>query len=172
MRLCPSQTGRRQHENEHSPARGPERRLTAVAFALPLSLLLLLPATAAAQDPRTPWTVTCGLPQGNPLLDLVVPDGYRDPQPWPGDAHSGHLMVKKLTRHHPESGIRTELWLLSQSVGWWKVKSIRVHPDDMRLFEGWNDFTHMPDVRQIIESPFLARSVTIRGSKDEDLVNG
>ena len=75
------------------------------------------------------WTVTCGLPQqDNPLLALLPTGGYTGP--WLGDPHSGHLEVKMLNRPHPESSISTEMWMLSRGRGWWRLKEIRVHPDD------------------------------------------
>ena len=99
--------------------------LIAAAIAI---LLIILAKEAAAQTHERMWTVTCGLPkQDNPLFALL-PGGYSGP--WFGDTRSGHLKVKKLHRLHPEGGVSTELWLLSRAIGWWRLKALRVHPED------------------------------------------
>ena len=138
-------------------------------FAL---LLLIFAMTTVAQASERLWTVTCGLPQqDNPVLDPFPTGGYTGP--WPSDSPSGHMEVKTLNRPHPESGISTEMWMLSRDVGWWRLKVIRVHPDDLSKLsvESVEDMLH---IRQIIDSPFLSRSVVIRGadSGEEELVNG
>ena len=94
-----------------------------------LSFLLLILATGAtAQSRERLWTVTCGLPQqNNPFLELLPAGGYNGP--WFGDPRSGHLEVKTLNRPHPDGGVSGEMWLLSRSVGWWRLKAIRVHPE-------------------------------------------
>ena len=128
---------------------------------------------AGAQARERVWTVICGLPQqDNPILALL-PGGYTGL--WFGDPHSGHLGVKTLNRPHPESGLSTEMWLLSRSVGWWKLKAIRVHPDDLpKLTESAVEDGSQPGIRQIIDSPFLSRPAVVRaGDTDgEELVNG
>lgn len=95
--------------------------------------------------------------------------------PWGGDPRSGHLEVKTLNRPHPESGLGTEMWLLSRTVGWWTLKSIRVHPDDLSKLTGnvVKD-ARLPGVRQIIDSPFLSQPVVVRAGDidDEELVTG
>ncbi|MDE0389516.1 MAG: hypothetical protein OXI75_12525 [Rhodospirillales bacterium] len=137
-------------------------------------LLIVLAMDAAAQSSERLWTVTCGLPQqDNPILDLLPTGGYTGP--WFGDPRSGHLEVKTLNRPHPESGLSTEMWLLSRSVGWWRLKAIRVHPDDLpKLSENMGEDASRPEIRQIIESPFLSQPAVVRASDpdDEDLVNG
>lgn len=149
--------------------------------AAALALLLLVPATdARAQAHERLWTVTCGLPQqDNPFLDLLPTGGYNGP--WQGDSSSGHLMVKSLHFPHPEGGLSTEVWLLSRSVGWWRLKAIRVHPDDLsKLLEnvvetGENlEEAGRRGIRQIIDSPFLSRPAVIRASDPdgEETVNG
>lgn len=145
--------------------------LGAAALAL---LLIVLATDAAAQSSERLWTVTCGLPQqDNPILDLLPSAGYTGP--WGGDPRNGHLEVKTLNRPHPESGLSTEMWLLSRTVGWWMLKSIRVHPDDLsKLSENMVEDGSLPDIRQIIDSPFLSRPAVVRAgdTDDEELVNG
>ena len=143
----------------------------AVALAL---LLLVLATDAAAQTHERPWNVICGLPQqDNPILALLPTGGYTGP--WFGDPSSGHLEVKTLNRLHPEGGISTEMWLLSRTVGWWRLKAIRVHPDDLpKLSENTGDDASWSEIRQIIESPFLSRPAVVHTGDpdDEELVNG
>ncbi len=131
------------------------------------------------------WTVTCGLPQAdNPFAKAVMSALERD-IPWPESAYAvGHLQAKMIQNPHPEGGLSTELWLLSRGVGWWKLKSIRVHPEDITKVEKLADKMDMPmsdgnvkdfmfgnRIRQIIESPFLARPAIIVGGTGEDSVN-
>ena len=129
---------------------------------------------AGAQARKRLWTVICGLPQqDNPILALLPTGGYTGP--WFGDPHSGHLEVKTLNRPHPEGGISTEMWLLSRSVGWWKLKAMRVHPDDLpKLTESAVEDGSQPGIRQIIDSPFLSRPAVVRGgdTDGEELVDG
>ena len=138
------------------------------------SELSSLATDAAAQARERLWTVTCGLPrQANPLLDLLPTGGYTGP--WLGDPRSGHLEVKTLNRPHPEGSVSTEMWLLSRTIGWWRLKAIRVHPDDWsKLSEKAVEDASLPDVRQIIDSPFLSRPTVVRAGDpdDEELVNG
>ncbi len=137
-------------------------------------LLVALATEATAQSSERVWAVTCGLPlQDNPILDLLPTGGYTGP--WGGDPSSGHLEVKTLNRPHPESSISTEMWLLSQTVGWWMLKSIRVHPDDLsKVGENVFEDARLPGVRQIIDSPFLPQPVVVRAGDtgDEELVTG
>ena len=127
--------------------------------AAALALLSLAVATnAGAQAREQVWTVTCSLPQQNPLLAMLFPV---EEIPGPG---GGHLKAKMLHLPHPEGGLSTEMWMLSRSIGWWKMKTIRVHPDDTaKLAEA--DLSAgkdgIPSVRQIIESPFLSQPVVI-----------
>lgn len=137
----------------------PPRSSPTIAIAA-VALLLAAPAQATRS-----WAVTCGLPQqDNPILDLM-PAGYTGP--WPGGGPLiGHLEVRTLHRPHSESGISTEMWILSRAVGWWRLKTIRVHPDDLSKLP---DDT---DVRQIIESPFLSKPAVVRaGTGGEDVVD-
>ena len=130
--------------------------------------------TLPAQERSHLWTVTCGLPQqDNPLLALFPTGGYTGP--WFGDLESGHLEVKMLTRPHPRSGISTEMWMLSRDIGWWRLKAIRMHPEDVPKFTGNAvENTSRSDIRQIIDSPFLSRPAIVRAGApdDEELVNG
>ncbi len=127
--------------------------------AAALALLSLVVATnAGAQAHERVWIVTCGLPQQNPLLARLFP---AKEIPGPG---GGHLKAKMLHLPHPEGGLSTEMWMLSHSIGWWKMKTIRVHPDDTaKLAEA--DLSAgkdgIPSVRQIVESPFLSQPVII-----------
>ena len=148
----------------------------AVVLAL---LLLVLAAGAAAQARERVWNVVCGLPlQVNPILDLLPAGGYTGP--WFGDPRSGHLEVKTLNRLHPEGGVSTEMWLLSRSVGWWRLKVVRVHPEDRSKLDTEAAWQHalnkepIPRVRQIIDSPFLSRPAVVRAgnTNDEELVTG
>ena len=145
--------------------------LGAVVLAL---LLLVLATDAAAQARERLWSVTCGLPrQDNSILALLPTGGYTGP--WLGDPRSGHLEVKTLNRAHPEGGVSGEMWVLSRNVGWWRLKAIRVHPDDRsKLPENAVKGQSLPGIRQIIDSPFLSRPAVIRaGNPDgEELVNG
>ena len=80
-----------------------------------------------------------------------------------------------LTRPHPQSGISTEMWMLSRGIGWWRLKAIRVHPDDVpNLTENAVEDASQTDIRQVIDSPFLSRPAIVRAgdSDDEELVNG
>ena len=158
-----------------SRAKVPDFLISQPSCALVFVLLLLVLATnTAAQAQERLWNVTCGLPQqDNPILDLLPTGGYTGP--WFGDPSSGHLEVKTLNRPHPESGLSTEMWLLSRSVGWWRLKAIRVHPDDVpKLSEITGEDASRPEIRQIIESPFLTEPTVVRAMDpdDEDLVNG
>ncbi len=146
-------------------------RLGAVVLAL---LLLVLATDAAAQARERLWTVTCGLPrQDTPILALLSTGGYTGP--WMGDPRSGHLEAKTLNRPHPEGGVSTEMWLLSRTVGWWRLKAIRVHPDDLsKLSENAVKDPSLLGIRQIIDSPFLSQPTVVRTGDpdDEELVNG
>ena len=134
---------------------------------------------AAARTRKRMWTVTCGLPPkpDNPRLALILEvaptGGYNGP--WFGDPRSGHIMVKTLNRFHPEGGISGEMWVLSRSVGWWRLKAIRVLRDDQsKLPKNVVKGQNLSGIRQIIDSPFLSRPAIIRAgnSDDEELVNG
>ena len=138
------------------------------------SELSSLATDAAEQTGERLWTVTCGLPQQhNALLALLPTGGYTGP--WPSAPRGGHLEVKTLNRPHPEGSVSTEMWLLSRTIGWWRLKAIRVHPDDLSNLSGkaFEDAS-LPEVRQIIDSPFLSRPAIVRSwvPDDEDLVNG
>ena len=144
--------------------------LGAAALAL---LLLVLAPDAAAQARERLWTVTCGLPQqNNPFLDLLPAGGYNGP--WQGDPRSGHFVVKTLNRRHPDGGLSGEMWLLSRSVGWWRLKAIRVHPDDRSKLTGNVGENLRRQIRQIIDSPFLSQPAVIRAGVpgDEEMVTG
>ncbi len=145
--------------------------LGASAIAL---VLLVLATDAVAQGSERTWTVTCGLPQEhNSILTLMPTGGYTGP--WPGDPNSGHLKAKTLNRPNPEGGIITEMWLLSRGIGWWKLKAMWVHPDDLpKLVENMVEDANISEIRQIIDSPFLSRPAVVRGGDpdDEELVDG
>lgn len=144
-----------------------------IGAALLALLLLVLSTEAGAQSHKRLWTVTCGLPQqDNPFLELMAAGGYNGP--WEGDPHSGHLMVKTLNRPHPDSSISTEMWLLSRSVGWWRLKAIRVHPDDVSKLTLDLGENRRRQIRQIIDSPLLSQPAVIRAGVpgDEELVTG
>ena len=129
-------------------------------------LLFILATEAAAQTRERIWTVTCGLPKQHPILALFPAGGYNGP--WEGDPRSGHLMVKTLNSFHPDGGVSGEMWVLSRSIGWWRMKAIRVHPEDRSKPLGQRG------KRQIIDSPFLSQSTIIRAGNtdEEELVNG
>ena len=130
---------------------------------------------AAAQTSERMWTVTCGLPkQDNPFLALLS-SGNTDP--WFGDKRSGHLRVKMFHRLHPEGGVSTEMWVLSRNVGWWRLKAIRVHPEDRSKLPDLENVVKgqgLRGKRQIIDSPFLSQPAIIRAMNldEEDLVTG
>ncbi len=136
-----------------------------------LALLLLVLATEpAAQTRERLWTVTCGLPlQDNPILELLPTGGYSGP--WLGDPGDGHLEAKTLHRPGPE-GLSTEMWMLSRTVGWWRLKAIRVHPEDQSKVT--LNAAKWGDIRQIIDSPLLSQPVVVRAGNpdDEELVTG
>ena len=158
-----------------SRAKVPDFLVSRPRFAVVLALLLLVLAMdpEARADERL-WNVICGLPQqDNPILALLPTGGYTGP--WFGDPRSGHLEVKMLNRSHPKGGLSTEMWLLSRSVGWWRLKAIRVHPDDVSKFTG-NAVEDLGkrEIRQIIDSPFLSRPTVVRAGNpdEEEVVNG
>ena len=137
-----------------------------------LVLLFVLATDAAAQSRERLWTVTCGLPQqDNPFLALL-PSQHVDS--WPDGSRSGHLGSRMLHRGHPDGGISTEMWLLSHSIGWWRLKAIRVHPDDRSKLTVDPSENLRRQIRQIVESPFLSRpAVILAGDPDaEEMVNG
>ena len=153
---------------------GLSRGFVPVAIAAVGTLLLSLATNAAAQTTERVWTVACGLPlQNNPLLALMPTGGYTGP--WPDGGSMGHLEAKTLNVGHPDGGISTEMWLLSNNVGWWKLKAIRVHPEDaskVTMDTVSNPGEH--GIRQIVESPFLARPAVIRAGEvgEEGTVDG
>ena len=158
-----------------SPHAEPSAAAAALGAAVLALLLLVLATDAAAQARERLWTVTCGLPlQDNPILAVLPTGGYTGP--WFGDPRSGHLEVKTLNRPHPERGLSTEMWLLSRTVGWWRLKAIRVHPDDLSKLSGnaVKDPSLPGGIRQIIDSPFLSRPAVVRAGDpdDEESVNG
>ena len=120
------------------------------------------------------WTVDCGLPLADDsILALLPTGGYTGP--WRGVPNGGHLEVKTLHRRSPERGVVTEMWLLSHTVGWWRLKAMWVHPDDLgQLDEILFGDASMSGVRQVIDSPFLSGPAVVRAGHpdDEDLVNG
>ena len=155
-------------ERSHRTNAEPSATAVALGVAVLAILPLVLATDAAAQARKRMWTVTCGLPQqSNPIL-AMIPSGYTGP--WFGDQRGGHLQVKTLHRPHPESDLVTEMWLLSRTVGWWRLKAIRVHPDDRSKLSDPNQ----PGIRQIIDSPFLSRPAVVRtGDADgEETVTG
>ncbi len=137
-------------------------------------LVLATDAVAQAQADERIWTVECGLPhEDSSILRLLPIGGYTGP--WPGDPRSGHLEAKTLNRPNPEGGIITEMWLLSRSIGWWKLKAMRVHPEDQaKLIDNLLDDASKSEIRQIIDSPFLSRSAVVQaGDPDgEEMANG
>ena len=142
--------------------------LGAAALAL---LLLVLATEPAAQTRERLWTVTCGLPlQHNRFLEILPTGGYSGP--WLGDPRGGHLEAKTLNLPSPEGSVSTEMWMLSRTVGWWRLKAIRVHPEDQ------SKLTLNPakwgDIRQIIASPLLSQPAVVRAGNpdDEELVTG
>ena len=142
---------------------------TTAMGAVAISLITLLFATdeAAQADERT-WTVECGLPlEDGPILSLLPTGGYTGP--WPGDSRRGHFEAKTLNRPHPDGHIITEMWLLSRAIGWWKLKAIWVHPDDLtKLTEGLlEDASQLSEVRQVIDSPFLSQPVVVRAGDSD-----
>ena len=65
--------------------------------------------------------------------------------------------------------------MLSRDIGWWRLKAIRMHPEDVPKFTGNAvENTSRSDIRQIIDSPFLSRPAIVRAGApdDEELVNG
>ena len=64
------------------------------------------------------------------------------------------------------------MWVLSRTVGWWRLKAIRVHPEDQSKVTF--NAAKWGEIRQIIDSPFLSQPTVIRGGDpdEEDLVNG
>ncbi len=140
--------------------------------------LLILSTNTVAQAGEQTWTVDCGLPlEEDPLLELLPTGGYTGP--WRGDPRKGHVEVKSLHRNNPEGGITTEMWLLSRSVGWWRLKAIWMHPDDLPdevpdMIDSLVGGLGGSERRQIIDSPFLLQPVVVRAGNpdDEELVNG
>lgn len=152
-----------------------ESFLAGALGAVVIAVMLLVPATdAVAQAGERTWTVDCGLPQeDSPILALLPTGGYTGP--WPGGSRTGHLEAKTLNRPNPDGGIVTEMWLLSRGVGWWKLKAMWVHPDDQpQLIEKLVQDANRPEIRQIIDSPFLSEPAVVRAGNpdDEETVNG
>ena len=119
---------------------------------------------------RVNWTVTCGLPtRDNPLIDLLSTQFELGPFA----RNAGHMLAKKLSRPHPEGGLSTEMWVLSPALGeWWRLKAIRVHPEDLpKLTSNAVEDIDYRDVRQIVASPFLPEPVVVRGGDDEAVVD-
>lgn len=115
------------------------------------------------------WTVTCGLPtRENPLIDLL---SSQEDLP-PSVQRAGHILAKQLHQPHPEGGLSTELWILTPGLGeWWRVKAIRVHPDDVaKLTPERIESRDFGGIRQIIDSPFLDRPIIVRGEDEADAV--
>ena len=137
-------------------------------------LLLALAVAPAAQAREGPWTVPCGLPlQDNPILALLPAGGYTGP--WRGDSRSGHLEVRTLNRPGADGGVSTEMWVLSRGISWWRLKAMRVHPEDQpKLSPNVVEQMNRGEIRQIIESPFLSRPAIVRAgaADEEELVNG
>ena len=116
------------------------------------------------------WTVTCGLPtRENPLIDLLSSeeDTPRSLQ------RAGHMLAKLLHHPHPEGGLSSELWILTPSLGeWWRMKTIRVHPDDIaKLKPEKIESGDLSGIRQIIDSPFLDQPIIMQGVGEETAVN-
>ena len=119
---------------------------------------------------RVNWTVTCGLPtRDNPLIDLLSTQFELGPFA----RNAGHMLAKKLNRPHPEGGLSTEMWVLSPVLGeWWRLKAIRVHPEDLpKLTSNAVEDIDYRDVRQIVASPFLPEPIVVRGGDDEAVVD-
>ena len=119
---------------------------------------------------RVNWTVTCGLPtRDNPLIDLLSTQFELGPFA----RNAGHMLAKKLSRPHPQGGLSTEMWVLSPVLGeWWRLKAIRVHPEDLqKLTSNAVEDVDYRDVRQIVNSPFLPEPIVVRGGDDEAVVD-
>ena len=141
------------------------------AWCTALALLAAVGATAQAHDGM--WDVTCGLPvPDSPFAELLPTGGYNGP--WGGPTDDGHLEVKTLNRAHPEGSLSTEMWVLSHGVGWWKLKAIRVHSEDISKITLDETDNAMRGIRQIIDSPFLEQPAVIRSNvpNAEEVVNG
>ena len=119
---------------------------------------------------RANGTVTCGLPtRDNPLIDLLSTQFELGPLA----RNAGHMLAKKLSLPHPEGGLSTEMWVLSPALGeWWRLKAIRVHPEDLQKLtsKAVEDIDYR-DVRQIVHSPFLPEPIVVRGGDEEALVD-
>ena len=116
------------------------------------------------------WTVDCGLPtRDNPLIDLLSTQFELAPSA----KDAGHFLVKKLNRPHPEGGLSTEMWVLSPALGeWWRLKAIRVHPEDLpKVTSNASEDGDYRDIRQIVDSPFLPEPIMVRGSDEEVMVD-
>ena len=61
------------------------------------------------------------------------------------------------------------MWVLSRAVGWWRLKAIRVHPEDQSKVT--LDTAKWREIRQVIDSPFLSQPAVVTGD-DEEMVNG
>ncbi len=121
---------------------------------------------------RVHWTVDCGLPtRDNPLIDLLS-DQF---ELGPTTQDAGHYLAKTLHRPHSEGGLSTEMWVLSPGLGeWWRLKAIRVHPEDLPKLtsNAVEDGAYRAiDIRQIVDSPLLPEPIVVRGSKEEAMVN-
>ena len=65
--------------------------------------------------------------------------------------------------------------MVSRDIGWWRLKAIRAHADDVpKLTGNAVEDTSRSDICQIIDPPFLSRPAIVRAGApdDEELVNG
>ena len=118
--------------------------------------------------------VTCGLPtRENPLIDILASQHELGATV---RAATGHMLAKRLHQPHPKGGVSTEMWIFTPALGdWWRLKAIRVHPDDMEKLTGnVEEVTQTAmrgEFRQIVDSPFLPEPLIVRGPDAEEEVD-
>ena len=120
------------------------------------------------------WIVTCGLPtRENPLIDILASQHELGATV---RAATGHMLIKRLHQPHPDGGLSTEMWIFTPALGdWWRLKAIRVHPDEMEKLTGnVEELTQAAmrgEIRQIVDSPFLPEPLILHGPDAEDEVD-
>ena len=120
------------------------------------------------------WIVTCGLPtRENPLIDILASQHELPPTV---RTATGHMLIKRLHQPHPDGGLSTEMWIFTPALGdWWRLKAIRVYPDEVEKLTGnVEELTQAAmrgEIRQIVDSPFLPEPLILHGPDAEEEVD-
>ena len=120
------------------------------------------------------WYVTCAMPAIPQVdWDLNQPEFHhlRDLMesgqngPWENAEDDGHWEAFTFEQRLPDVGPVRETWVLSETVGWWRLMLVRVHPDDLKKIVEQVDER---DVRLIIESPFVEQPVIVTSNDSNE----